>query len=444
MKFDDLKNPPLSRTTPASEGKIVQPASLSIKRNMLWNSFGSLVYLGCQWLVTVLVARLSFGYDSAGVLAIAMAVSNVFAPMALYKIRAYQVSDVQGKMSSGEYIAFRFLTITGACVIIALYVALTCKPETFLPVALYLAFRGGDIFIDVLHGIDQQNYRMDYCGKSLGIRGILFLAAFTAVFGLTNNLSLALAAMICVTYPVIAYDIRQARRFEPLRPKISASSAKNLARECLPAVLGTVCFMAVTSIARQMLGSTHGEEALGIYASVCTPAVIIQAGADYIYIPLLRLFAERYHNKQAEEFRSLFLKVTFAILALLVVCLIGFFLFGRTLLTLAFGPSIVPYAYLLYPALVCVVLTAYVEFLGDLLIAVRMMRGNLIGNAIALVFSIPCSVICISIWDMNGVSFSISACYLLASAIMIFLLVKRTANHFKSSDSSRSTKDHKL
>lgn len=403
---------------------------------MIWNSFGSLTYLICQWLVTVLVARLSNGYDSAGVLAIAMAVSNIFAPMALYKIRAFQVSDVHGQLSAGEYVAFRMITIAGASVIVSVYVWLTCSPDAFLSIALYLVFRTSDIFIDVLHGIDQQNYRMDYCGKSLSLRGILFLSAFTVVFGLSGNLNLALLAMICVTYPVIIYDVTRARKFGPLRPRITMAAARSLAKECLPAVIGTVCYMAVTSIARQLLGNMYGESALGIYASVCTPAVIIQAGADYIYTPLIRLFAEYYDKRDHRRFWKLFLRVTLAIVALFLVCLIGFALLGEPMLKLAFGSDIVPYSYLLYPALLCVVLTAYVCFVGDLLITVRAMSGNLIGNAIALAFSVPCSLVCISIWNMNGVSYAVSCSYAIAATIMICILKKRTFEHFKTTDSA--------
>lgn len=51
---------------------------LSVKQNMLWNTAGSMVYLVCQWLITVFVVRLSDGYDAAGVLALGMAVSNIF------------------------------------------------------------------------------------------------------------------------------------------------------------------------------------------------------------------------------------------------------------------------------------------------------------------------------------------------------------------------------
>ena len=75
---------------------------LSLKANMFWNSFGSIVYLGCQWLITILVVRLSTGYEDAGALALGMAVSNVFSPIGYFKVRTYQVSDVNNRFSSGD------------------------------------------------------------------------------------------------------------------------------------------------------------------------------------------------------------------------------------------------------------------------------------------------------------------------------------------------------
>ena len=61
------------------------PKELSLKLNMLWNSFGSLFYLGCQWLMTVMVVRLSNGFDAAGTLTLAMSVYNIFSSLALYR-----------------------------------------------------------------------------------------------------------------------------------------------------------------------------------------------------------------------------------------------------------------------------------------------------------------------------------------------------------------------
>ena len=64
---------------------------LTTRENIMWNAFGSLVFLGCQWLITVLAARLSNGYSEAGVLAICMSLANKYAQVGKYKIPNYQV-----------------------------------------------------------------------------------------------------------------------------------------------------------------------------------------------------------------------------------------------------------------------------------------------------------------------------------------------------------------
>ena len=79
---------------------------LSIKQNMLWNSFGSITYLACQWLITILVVRLSSGYEAAGTLSLAMSVYNIFAPFAIYRMYTYQVSDVKRENTVGSTLRF--------------------------------------------------------------------------------------------------------------------------------------------------------------------------------------------------------------------------------------------------------------------------------------------------------------------------------------------------
>ena len=42
----------------ASSQEQKRPEQLSVKANMLWNSIGSMTYLACQWLTTIVVVRL--------------------------------------------------------------------------------------------------------------------------------------------------------------------------------------------------------------------------------------------------------------------------------------------------------------------------------------------------------------------------------------------------
>lgn len=399
--------------------------TLSIQKNMLWNTVGSLVFLGCQWLTTILVVRLSSGYDAAGSLAVAMAVSNIFAPIALYKVRSFQVSDIEGEFSSGEYIAFRVVSIAAALVISIPYMLLTCAPADYAVVIAYLLFRVGEVFIDVLHGVDQRSLRMDYCGKSMALRGVLFLVAFAVALAATNSLLVAVIAMALCTYPVVLLDWRWAAQFESLTPQVNVAHMASLAKQCFPAVVGMVCSYAVTTLARQYLGMVQGNEMLGIYASVCTPVLIIQAGASYMYAPLLGPFARAFTEGNFSRFTSLLGRVCLGIVGISVVGAVGFFFLGEPFLSLVFGPEIVPYTYLLYAALVCTSFTAFISFLNDLMIVMREMRGNMVGNVCALAATVPFTMVAVAWWGMNGVSIAISAAYAVGIAIMLVVVARR-------------------
>ena len=399
---------------------------LSIKTNMLWNSVGSLIYSGCQWLLTVLVVRLSSDLESAGVLAVAMAVSNVFVPVALYRIRSYQVSDIHEETSSGEYVALRLVTIALGLAITSAYALVSCDFGSFPVIFLYLLYRAGEVFIDVLHGIDQQHYRMDYCGKSLAARGVLSVASFSLALARTDRLVLAVGAMVVATYPVIIFDALCAHRLSSVKPVFSGDKIVRLLVICLPAVIGNAaCNLAVT-FSRQYLSMTDGAEMLGIYASICTPIVLIQACASYVYAPLLGVFAGHLDRGDGVAFRRLLFRVTAALFGVFLLGALGFLVLGDWFIQVVFGKDMVQYGYLMYAGILCSAFTACMAFLGDLLVTMRDMRDNLVGNLVALMVSIPASIICVDWFGMNGVSIAVCIAFLVGIVLMGRSILMRT------------------
>lgn len=119
---------------------------------MLWNSAGSMVNLGCQWLITIFVVRLANGYNAAGVLSLAMSIYNVFAPLAIYRMYTYQVTDLRRDNTLGEYFAFRIITIAIAGVCCIVYSVLTGAMSALSAVVAYVFFRAAGLLIDVFHG----------------------------------------------------------------------------------------------------------------------------------------------------------------------------------------------------------------------------------------------------------------------------------------------------
>ena len=393
---------------------------LSIGKNMAWNSFGSITYLACQWLITILVVRLSNGYEAAGALSLAMSVYNIFAPLALYRMYTYQVSDIKRENTAGEYFSLRIITSLIALACCMAYAVATCSPQSLAAIFLYAVFKIVALLIDVLHGVDQIHKRMDYIGKSLILQGALSLVAFCAIFASTKSLECALAAMAVSTVTVgICYDYPRSRRFERVKLGISRKKATHLLVYCFPIVIAAVACGTAPSIPRQVLALMDGESMLGIYASVAAPVAIIQMGASYLYNPLLSIIAEHFAKGEKRELLSLIGKVALGIAAIGIVCAIGFEVFGAWLLGLIFGPTITPYTYLLLPIIASTIISAFVWFLNDLLVVLRCFKGSFAGNIVAAAIASPASYFFVATWGMNGVSFTSIAAYSVGAAIMV-------------------------
>ena len=399
---------------------------LSLQKNIIWNSVGSLIFLFCQWLTTIFVVRLSTGFDAAGILALAMSVSNLFAPFAIYKMKTLQISDVKDEYSSQQYSAFRLVTIAIAFAGCLVYSLVTTTPINWLPIVLYLLFRALDVYIDVFYAIEQRHMRMDYIGISLTARGVFSLLFFCGLLWLTKSLDWAIIGMIVATLPIaVFYDASHARRFESITPRISSKDVRSMLKRCLPAVLSGLMCSALLTIPRQYLSWSAGATALGIYASVATPAVIIQAGATYIYNPILGVLTSDFIEDRLASMRALLLKTLLGILGFSALCAIAFLFLGDWFLTWVFGAQIHDYVYLLQPVIACTALTALLWFFSDLLISFRNFWGAFYGNLIALLFTIPAMIFFINRWDMNGVSFAgIASCVVGLAYVSISL--KRT------------------
>ena len=407
----------------AREGQTAEP--LSLRQNMLWNSIGSLFYLVCQWLITVLVVRLSAGFDSAGLLSLATSVVGTFGTFANYKIGTYQLSDIHHENSLAEYLAFRCITLGMAFVACLIYSFFTCPLYSVVTIVLYYVYKGVGLIIDILHGTDQQHRRMDYTGKSFILQGTLSITSFVAVFSLTQNLNVAIVAMTVLVLGVLfVYDCPRAGQFEPLGLSINRRKVLHLLKTSLPAVVASVAASAIFTIPKQYLLSTSGDAALGIYSSIAAPALVVQMGAQYLYGPLLDIFPKRFFDGRMSEFRHLLARTALSIVAVAIVCSVGVIFVGEPLLVLVFGESIRPHVYLLQPVLLSTTLTAFLWFFGDLLITVRDFRANFLGNVFALVAVVPLSIICVNLWGMNGVSFAGAGACLVGVAFLGFSLFR--------------------
>lgn len=374
---------------------------------VLWYSVGMTAYMGCQWLLSIVVVHLS-GYAAAGNLSIAMSISNLFSLGALFGVRNFQVSDTRDKIPASIYVTSRIITTIAAYTVIVGYVLLNGYDyESASAILLYCLFRISEAAVDVFHGIDQKKGRLDAVGKSYALRGIAFLAAFTAALGWSRNLNFALVAMLFAVIPIILFfDYPIAVGLSQFQIVWNWHQIKRLLKYCAPLVFYTFLFTVSGILPRQVLEMTHGSEALGYYASVATPTLIVQISASYLFNPAIPAFSEALYQGDRNRFNKLFRKICILIACLALAALLASKLLGEFALVLLFGQGIKEYIYVLDLAIVSTILTAYVWFFCTVLTVLRENLGLVVSNAVSLVVCAVISEIIIKQFSLQGVNYS--------------------------------------
>lgn len=414
--------------------KSSQPKALSLRQNIFWNTAGSAIYLGCQWLITILVVRLSAsGFTNSGLLTLAMANTNIFYSIAIFNMRAYQVSDVLDKYKTHTYIQIRLFTSAVSLVMCAVYAALAFSSETFSCIVLYMCFKVTEAIIDIIQGVDQRAARMDISGKSMAARGVGTAAAFAAVIALTDSLNLAIIAMTLVSLLVmVCYDIPQAGKFGRLWGPADVPAMGHLLLECLPMGIASALSSSITAIPRNFLDAAYGSDILGIYGAISVPTVIVQVAATYIFNPMLSIYAEHYCLRKKREFLRLFGQTLLAIAAERRGSCRRSPASGA-FASLILGEDIRPYIYLFIPMLVCTILNAAVWFLTNLLIVIRDFRTYFAGTVLAVALSWAVGRFAVEAWSMQGVNATLFAVYAAEIVIFAAALAVRLKKQFSTS-----------
>lgn len=403
---------------------------LSVSQNALYNSVGTIFYCFCQWITSaLLVVHLSpenMSVSNAGLLQLAISVTNIFYSVSNYSVRTYQISDTQNKYSNGDYVGTRFITAAISVALCVIYVLiLGYSAKSVLCIVFYMFYKLSETFCDVLHGIDQKNYRMDYVGISYIIRGVVSVAVFAAVLIVIGDVLVAIAAMAVSTLLVVAlYDTRCTARLGSIKPVFNKKIITTLLITCLPAVVSTTSFTAITSVPRQMLEGMHGEEALGYYGTIATPLVVVQVMATSIFNPMLTQLAEFYNCGKISEFikrllKNLVLLIGIAAFVYLCVVFLGEFAVG-----IVFGKEYVPYTYLMYGIVGCTTMYVVSWLCTNILIIMRKLKVCMIASLIALAVSALIARPFINLFDMNGVSFSIILAYIIHISVCFAVIYK--------------------
>jgi len=290
-----------------------------------------------------------------------------------------------------------------------------------------MIFRANEAFIDVLHGIDQKKWRMDYIGISLIIRGISMLIIF-AVLTRSSGLLPAIIGMAGITILIgIIFDIPKTKKLAQYTT-YNFKKIISLLKKCFPLMLVILSGMTIVTFSRLSIERIYGEEALGIYAAVTAPTMIIQVAIAALFAPLSNIFAECLKTGKKSKFIRIFIGFSGVIIISTFIFYILSDYLGKWGLNLLYNdPIIVSHAYLLPGACIAVGCSAAMWFMNLVFVATRDIKGIFICNMIGVVICIAAANIFLVNFGTEGANHIM----ILSQGIAIFCLIIRLFRYLK-------------
>ena len=349
-----------------------------MKKNLMWNTCGSIFYSLCQWIMTIIVVHIA-SYQTAGVLSLAMTTSSSFSAISLFSMRNYQVSDMAGEYSSGQYVSSRIWTCALSFILCCAYSIIGNSTEQILAIIAFMIIRVAEAYVDVMHGVDQKYDRYDLIGKSYLLRGMSALIIFFGGMLIFKNLVITLYCIAIVNLLIAGiYDRINTGKLETILLKLRDKKILKLLINCAPLVVFTFLLSLENLIPKNVLQYYYGTELLGIYSSIASPTLIVQLFASVVFAPFLPIFSKLYYEGEKEKLKNLLHKTYLAFIVLSLVVIAGAVILGKWGLQLLFGSNILKHYYLFLPMVLCTLCTGIIWVLSAIVIMFRKIKQLLV------------------------------------------------------------------
>lgn len=402
-----------------------------------WNTFGTFFYFLCQYLLTILVVRLG-SFNDAGIFSIVLSITNVFYCISIYGVRNYQVADIENRFSDAQYIRFRHI-----CSVAALLIFLAVLPFFRLPMytniccIVYLFYKFGESYTDVLFGIFQKRNEVRKIARSYMMKGIISVVTFSLGMILTHSLLVTLILNTAGIFAVLLlYDCSSEGGLRG--GSLSRKKLRVLLRDCFPLMLYSLLVPALNLITRTDVEKVYGTEQLGYFSSVTMVLSILNTLMTSVFVILIPNMTDLYQRKKSAKLMRLVELSASGFFILAILGLLAGWMLGDLVFSIVFGKEILPYMNLLGPTIIASVELSAVTFFSSVLTAFSKNDQVLIGNLPAPLITLLFTPWMISRFQMLGAVYCLEAGLGLSLIVLLCFVLKavRQLENPKDSDSA--------
>ena len=349
----------------------------------VWNAANAMI-LAMQSPVVLAVCTRTNGEADAGIFSIALAEANLMYFLGQYGLRRYQSSDINQDFKFSEYHAMRLITcaaMLAGCIAYCIF-GLTRRDystEKFLVVLIICMIKVIQAYADVMHGHLQQRGRLDVAGKAASIRYTAELIVYVAVLIAAHDLLLAVAICLVVSFIILMLTSVNATRFytDTMKPAISSDKFRLLLIEGFPLFLSLFLNMYISNAPKYAIDAFLTDEIQSIYNKIFMPTYVVQMVTQFIFNPVLVVYAELWQSHSIEKFRrfmKMIRKMCLIVLGLAVLAVAMAATIAVPVLSLLFGTDLSPYRMELIVIMISGGMLAYSIYFSTLLAVIRTQR----------------------------------------------------------------------
>lgn len=402
-----------------------------LRSSFTWLISGNVLYSACQWGIVWVLALLG-STEQVGQYALGMAVSGPIMLFGNFQLRAVIASDLREDYPLGQYLSFRFVSLSLALLGIGAVAWSTWSATTAAPVIVLVGVAQALEFVsETYYGVMQREGRLDRMSHSLLMKGPLALAALTVAMYTTRNILYALVGLALGRLAILLlWDSHLGFANSPLGARLvwDWPNVRSLLRLALPLGVISMLVSMNANIPRYFLEIYRGSSDLGIFAACASllsaGALLVAALGQTLFVPVATACATGDRTRfRAFGLYAVILGATSGGIAVAIT-----FVFGKEILSMLFGPEYSEHSQLLVLLMIAGSVSFIASGLGYIITAARSLNPQVSVFAISAVASAGASAWLIPAYGLRGAAAAImiAALLQLAGTILILRKIDRT------------------
>lgn len=393
---------------------------------------GSGIYAAAT-ILFVMIAKRCAGEEAGAQFYMAFTTGQMLLTLGYFEMRPFQSTDVSYEYTAGEYFGFRGITcglmVLGSVFVAAVYAVFrNTDAAGVLLIIVVSCYKMFDGVSDVFEGEFQRRDRMDLAGKSMFVRVLLAMIAFTLVCVFSKSVLAASGAILVVALvSVFLADIPWMEKMEHVRISFEWRRMKALCARMILLFLGSMMCVWIWNGTKYVVEWMTDAESTLAYGIVFMPTMVINLGSGFLFKPMLTTMARQYEEGRCRKFAGTVGILSVGVVLITIAALICGGMLGIPVLSFVYDMNLAPYKRELMILLVGGGFNALGIIFYYALTVMRKMGYIFTGYIVTLLASIALPVYMTGQWGVFGAAVSYCVLMILLTAVFAIMTFTQLA-----------------